>query len=178
MKPCGCGCGVAVQNHVRFVRGHRTTEHRFWSKVKKTDLCWLWTAGRFPSSCGYYGCFRADGRNIRAHRYAYELLVGPIPEGLQLDHLCRNTLCVNPDHLEPVTARENNMRGFGVGAEHARKTHCHRGHPFSDENTRINPKDGRRICATCHRERNARHVARKALQDAPVLHPDEIGVRS
>jgi HNH endonuclease len=90
---------------------------RFWAKINKggpipehrSDLgpCWLWTAA---TNYGY-GVFRIDRRSIYAHRYAYELLVGPIPDGLQLDHLCRVPPCVNPTHLEPVTHRENILRG-------------------------------------------------------------------
>ena len=84
---------------------------RFWAKVDKTETCWLWTGGQ---SAGY-GRFGFKGRpNLGAHRFAYELLVGPIPPGLDLDHLCRVRNCVNPDHLEPVTRRENLLlRGGG-----------------------------------------------------------------
>lgn len=118
---------------------------RFWSHVDKTENCWLWTG-----SHGLYGVFRIggrDGHNIGAHRYAYELLVGPIPGGMQLDHLCRVKLCVNPDHLEVVTPRENTLRGGTIPAANAAKTHCLRGHPFDEPNTYWHR--GRRYCRAC-----------------------------
>ncbi len=103
---------------------------------------------------------------VYAHRAAYELYVGPIPEGLTIDHLCRNTLCVNPAHLEAVTMRENILRGTGPSAQAARKTHCLRGHPFDDGNTLFRAT-GKRVCRACqrvHREKRrdkdiARHRA-------------------
>ena len=96
-----------------------------------------------------YGTIKHGGRNHRAHRLIYSLVVGPIPEGLVIDHLCRNKRCVNPAHLEAVTVRENTLRGVGPTAQNMAKTHCLRGHPFSDANTRW---DGRgRVCRECHR---------------------------
>jgi hypothetical protein len=122
-----------------------TFEKRFWAKVNKTDSCWLWTGALDFAG---YGRFNMSGGMKSAHRLAYEWLVGPIPEGLQLDHLCRVTNCVRPSHLDPVTARENGRRGVkGVLT-----THCPIGHPYNEENTRITPR-GWRICRTCHRDR-------------------------
>lgn len=123
-----------------------TAESRFWSMVNKTDTCWVWTGGLSRG----YGKFFGKG----AHRYAYEALVGPIPEGLQLDHLCRNPPCVNPAHLEPVTPRVNTLRGVGPQALNARKTHCKRGHEFTAENTYKN--QGQRICRQCSRDKARR----------------------
>lgn len=86
-----------------------TPEDRFWAKVDKCrDGCWVWTAKGTPAG---YGQFRVDGVDVYAHRFSYELHVGPIPDGLQIDHLCRVTSCVNPAHLEPVTGAENLRRG-------------------------------------------------------------------
>jgi hypothetical protein len=124
-------------------------EQRFWSKVDRRgdDECWPWTAGRLPGSD--YGQFwvASAGQNVGAHRVAYELLVGPIPEGAYLDHLCRNHPCVNPAHLEPVTCQENLLRGETHAAANASKTHCPEGHPYDETNTYH--MGGRRICRTC-----------------------------
>lgn len=106
-----------------------------------------------------YGQFAARGRKPEpAHRMAWDLLVGEIPSGLELDHLCRVTYCVNPDHLEPVTHRENMLRSHTLIAERARQTECKYGHPFTPENTYRDPK-GRRDCRTCRTIRNRRFAA-------------------
>jgi len=123
-------------------------EHRFWPKVKKTDDCWLWTAGLDSNG---YGLFRLDERRLGAHVVSYGLLVGPIPDGLELDHLCRNRTCVNPEHLEPVTSKVNWERGESITAINARKTHCIHGHEFTIENTYV--WRGGRKCKICSKER-------------------------
>ena len=119
---------------------------RFWAKVDRTGDCWTWTAAlRRP---GGYGQFWAAGRMVGAHRFAFTLLVGPIPAGLELDHLCRNHACVNPEHLEPVTQAVNLLRGVGFCAANARRTECPQGHPLSGANLYVRP-DGRRKCREC-----------------------------
>jgi len=107
---------------------------------------------------------------MAAHRFAYEALVGPIPEGLKLDHLCRNRACVNPDHTEPVTDRVNTLRGFGPTAMNARATHCSEGHEFTDENTYLN-QSGSRVCLTCMRaaQREWWHRVGKQKRPEPTL---------
>jgi hypothetical protein len=124
--------------------------------------CWEWQRGRIPD--GYGVAFdRATRRHIGAHRVYYEELVGPIPDGMTIDHLCRNPACVNPGHLEPVTMRENNLRGESPWAQNARKTHCPAGHPYDEANTRIGTK-GDRKCRACEREYAARkRRERKAI---------------
>lgn len=125
---------------------------RFWAKIKYTpEGCWEFQSARDPEG---YRTLSVGGRTRRAHRVAYELLVGPIPEGLTLDHLCRNTGCVNPDHLEPVTHRVNILRGRGLAAQNAAKTHCIHGHPLSIENTYVSAR-GQRQCRTCNLRRAA-----------------------
>ena len=112
--------------------------------------CWLWVAKQNGHGYGSLrvGSIAGRGNNAVAHRIAYELLVGPIPEGLTLDHLCRVRNCVNPEHLEAVTHRVNILRGSGASARNAAKTHCKHGHPLVPENIYRNP-NGYRVCAKC-----------------------------
>lgn len=123
---------------------------RFWDKVEvRADGCWNWTASRNAKGYGYFSHWR--GRNRLAYSVAYEELIGPVPEGFQLDHLCRNPACVNPAHLEPVTPQTNSLRGNTIAAANAAKTHCARGHAFKGANLRMRP-DGSRACRACTNE--------------------------
>jgi len=112
--------------------------------------CWLWEGGRR----GRYGKTKCDGAQWLTHRLAYTLVKGPIPEGLQLDHLCRTPLCFNPLHLEAVTARVNSLRSSSVAAKNAVKTHCKRGHSLSGRNLYVHMRDGHpvRSCRTCRKD--------------------------
>lgn len=136
---------------------------RFWPRINKMESgCWEWTGTISESG---YGQFWDGSRLVRPHRWVYEAVVGPIPDGLVIDHLCRNRACCNPAHLEPVTRRENSLRGVSPNAENARKTHCKRGHEFTPENT-IRRADAptRRQCRECKRikDREYRRGAREA----------------
>ncbi len=127
---------------------------RFTAKYVKEDWgytsdCWVWTASRCSKG---YGTFRYAGMVRVAHRVSYTYYEGEIPVGLTLDHLCRTRACVNPLHLEPMTNRENILRGYNPCAMHARKTHCKHGHPLTEENTYASQRVlGERVCKTCHR---------------------------
>jgi hypothetical protein len=121
--------------------------NRFWKKVIPEPMsgCWLWTG--CVTQAGY-GQFHWNGRVSTAHRFAYEYFVGPIPDGLHIDHLCRNPFCVNPRHIEPVTVAENLDRG--IQGQIKRRTHCKRGHPMTPDNWYINKGNGSKTCRTCH----------------------------
>lgn len=155
--------------------GH-CTPCRFWRKVDKAgpNGCWTWTAACNENGYGQFNLstaepIRAGARTSRvmAYRYAYELLIGPIPGKMQIDHLCRNRGCVNPEHLEPVTARVNVLRGDTFVAAQAAQTHCLRGHEFTPENTWTARGTRKRNCRTCHRERaRIYREAKRVAQDA------------
>lgn len=116
--------------------------------------CWEWVGGRSGNG---YGAWTVGGRQRGAHCVMYERHKGPVPKGLCLDHLCRNIVCVNPDHLEAVTIRENLLRGESAQANNARKTHCKHGHEYTPENTM--PVRGGKWCRACHRAAGARRRA-------------------
>lgn len=134
-----------------------TADERFWKKVQKTEACWIWTGAK--DGCGY-GHFWGQTRMMKAHRWSYERFVGPIPAGLNIDHLCRTPSCVNPSHLEPVTQRENLLRGDTFQARNVRKTHCSRGHLLAGDNLKKTP--GHRQCRECSNvSRQASHAQAK-----------------
>lgn len=108
-----------------------------------TDTCWGWQGSKVRG----YGAIGGHWKMHKVHRVAYTLWRGEIPDGMTLDHLCRNPNCANPKHLEVVSMRENVLRGVGPTAQNARKTHCKRGHEFTPENTYIRP--GGRECRAC-----------------------------
>lgn len=132
---------------------------QFWEHVSKTEGCWLWTGGLDSDG---YGKLKFEGRWVRAYRLAYELEIGPIPNGLTLDHLCRVRACVRPSHLEPVTRGTNTHRSpIAHAAINARKTNCPKGHPLDASNT-YGWRDGSRACRTCRNEASRRYRERKA----------------
>lgn len=140
-------------------------EHNFWSKVSPTGFCWLWTASVCRSGYGNFNVGRM-GRKFKSHRIAYTLLVGKIPDGLELDHLCRVRRCVNPDHLEPVTPEENRKRSQRVNNGNyiraisaGQRTHCSKGHEYT-EITTYRYKDGRKDCLICKKANRLKYKLR------------------
>lgn len=131
---------------------------RFWSRVDRTETCWNWTA----TISNGYGVINFGTTSYMAHRVAYTWQRQAIPNGLLLDHICRNTRCVNPDHLEIVTHVENTMRGLSPFAVKARQRCCRRGHEFTPENTYVR-KNGTRWCNECRRMRERSYRERKAV---------------
>lgn len=148
-----------------------TPEERFWAKVNKTDSCWLWTASKNGSG---YGQFWDGTRFFYAHRFSYELLVGPIPEGLELDHLCRVHACVNSMHLEAVSHRENTLRGTGASARNAARTHCAHGHLFDETNTIHDRAKGWRSCRECRQARLRRPPRQMDISTAMQVFLDRV----
>ena len=141
----------------------RTMEERFWSKVDKGASCWLWTGTKDRKG---YGKFWLGDRKESAHRTSWRLSGRDLDPALTLDHICRNASCVNPDHLDMVTMRENLRRGLNSAAIFARRDSCIRGHEYTDENTAWSTYDNRppwRRCRACHREDYYRRKARLAL---------------
>jgi len=173
-RHCGCrnGCGRVLRSpagrsvHERACRGEavvvpvnppRPVAERFWARVTPTTdgSCWIWQ-GR-PSSTGYgkLGAENNRGSMLYAHRVSYEIHNGPIPDGLQIDHLCRVPMCVNPDHLEAVTPAVNTMRARPFRTkQQRRRTHCQRGHSLHDAVV-VKRSEGRqqRLCRTCEAAR-------------------------
>lgn len=142
----------------------KTSLQKVWAKVDKTETCWLWTGAKSRSG---YGHVVYAAKHWPAHRLIYELEVGPIPEGLQLDHLCRERRCVRPDHLEPVTAAENTRRAVAFRTPPPPKSHCPHGHAYTDENLIADPR-GRRLCRACKSRRSVAHNRKNP--DAHVAH--------
>jgi hypothetical protein len=145
-------------------------QRNLWRRVRGVgDDCWLWI-GPTKDGYGHYCAWDSDsGRkvNLRAHRAVWELLRGPIASGLQLDHLCRNTLCVNPAHLEPVTPIENLRRSSCPSANNMRKTSCMRGHALDGDNLYVTPS-GYRQCRECIRIRWQKFAERRRAGEAPA----------
>jgi hypothetical protein len=113
--------------------------------VSLEGTCWVWTGGLARAG---YGKTTRNGRTVLAHRVVWEYLLDrTIGEGMELDHLCRVHACVNPDHLEEVTRKVNNARGYSPSSINARRTHCTKGHPLTGANVRH--YNGRRQCRTC-----------------------------
>lgn len=140
---------------------------RFWAKVDKSGDCWRWQGGKNRYGYGLFSNSNDERLTVLAHRFAYRAVKGEIPEGLQLDHLCRVRDCVNPDHLEPVTAAVNTARSFAMNPDHGskrRKPRCPRGHLKEG----VSPK-GEHYCLPCN---HARSAARRQAVRAGVQYRD------
>ena len=137
---------------------HDARLQRFWEKVEKGDGCWLWRGAR--NSKGY-GSFRAASGPVGAHRFAYEATVGLIPPGMTIDHRCGNPSCVNPDHLRPLSMRDNNLASNGYGGRAAKSNCCIYGHALTPENVWVQAKTGHRYCRECLRRRARERSARQ-----------------
>lgn len=141
-----------------------TILERFWEKVspEPNSGCWLWTAADNGVGYGLLGGGGRNKKNVLAHRFSYEVHKGPIPHGMVLDHKCRTPSCVNPDHLDPVTHRENCRRGHaGVDARQRAelKTHCKFGHSLADAYQYPTEFGGvRRSCRRCRIDQSAARV--------------------
>jgi HNH endonuclease len=134
--------------------------------ISGASECWEWKRGRSEG----YGTIYVKGDHFLVHRVMYELYRGPIPEGRQIDHLCRNRGCGNPSHMEVVTTRVNILRGMSPSAVNARKTHCVHGHEFTAENTKPR-RDGSRICRECERKLKREWARRNRLVPAVTRYP-------
>jgi len=168
-------CGVQPKVHGRFCsrkcreRFGACLPNRFWSKVKeRTDCsCWEWTASRGRWGHGIFQVLTPHGKRfVGAHRMSYELSrTERIPDGLQIDHLCKHPWCVNPDHLEAVSQHENWKRSDSPSALASRRRVCHRGHPLSGDNIKIyDIHPNRRVCQECVKI-NSRFYAQKKSRE-------------
>jgi len=136
----------------------------FRAKVEFTDYCWNWIGPTPRAGYGFYQSrtYRPPRTTFYAHRVSYEIFKGPIPEGLTIDHLCRNRRCVNPAHLEAVTIRENILRGIGITANNARKSKCAQGHDLSGNN--LSYYGTERRCKECHRKVSREYTKKRRLR--------------
>lgn len=155
-----------------------TLDTRFWAKVDRRGEtgCWEWTAAKDRHGYGVIGRGTREEGVARAHRVSYELNVGPIPEGLVIDHLCRNRGCVNPAHLEVVSLGENTARG----ESHARlrdvmdaRTHCKHGHEFTEQNTRRDARTGGKRCRECARIEGRERMRRNRIPKTGEVFGDD-----
>ena len=172
MKLCECGCGQPTKiitkfcprrgyvkgKRYSFVLGHRLSRRIiFLNDLVASEACTLWPFSKLPAG---YGQLKIQRKFCLAHRIAYELKNGPIPDGLTIDHLCSNPSCVNPQHLEAVSIRINLLRGNTIPANNIKKTSCPSGHAYNSENTYVDKK-GKRSCRICHAERE--RLRRRAI---------------
>jgi hypothetical protein len=155
LLPTEVAAWLRIQDFLPVPRTSESFPLRVFSYVEVTVGCWLWRGTLDGAGYGVIGRGRRGSGNMPAHRAVWELLVGPIPDGMEYDHLCRIHACVNPDDAEIVTPEENKRRGYGIARLHAMRTHCPDGHPFDGVLGRRGGKQRRRYCKTCARQRQA-----------------------
>ena len=145
------------------MRGIKDVKDYLLSKIIKKEGCWEYQGSTVRGYCR----IQLKGIGHQAHRVSYETFIGEIPEGLTIDHLCENKICINPDHLEAVTMKVNVLRGTAVSAINARKTHCNKGHEFSGRNLVMKKKSKssgmERVCRICKNSRQIEYNRRKAV---------------
>lgn len=144
---------------------HQRAKSRLLSKIKIDDKtnCWNWTGYVSKEGYGRIAYNQSTYTGFEAYRLSYILFRGKLDPRLQIDHLCRNRKCVNPEHLEQVTKKENILRGIGIGSRNKSKTHCPQGHEYTFQNTRIGPANGGRYCNKCQRIKDLyKHVQKNA----------------
>ena len=161
---------IINHNHENINKKHpnyREPIQRFFTHIDMDfGECYLWISNKDKDG---YGIFSYNGSNVLAHRYSYEAFVSYIPEGLVIDHVCRNTSCVNPSHLEPVTQRENVLRGYNPASINSKKLYCINGHSLSGKNLYINRKANKRYCRECGRIKSREYARRKsAAKNTPA----------
>ena len=149
-----CPHGVTIPDEFK----SRFGLERFWNKIQFTSDCWNWIGAHSPEG---YGRFSYQGKSIYPHRFIYEMYNGVIDKTLELDHLCRKRDCVNPQHLEAVSHQINGLRGNGIAAINAKKTHCKNGHEFTIENIYLRPDGRGGGCLTCRNITNANRFKTK-----------------
>lgn len=153
------------------IREYPKAPDRFWLKVEKTNGCWIWTGCKANG----YGIVGIAYETWFAHRVAWVSKNGQLSSDLQLDHLCRDRACVNPDHLDPVPQAVNMIRGDGWGGVNSRKTHCPQGHEYTDRNTYVIPSTNGRMCRICKASGRASEQARANERKALNLGPGKPG---
>ena len=157
---CNCGADEANAGIDQAITAIKDCLDKKWSDYP----CYKWPGYITGMGYGQLGTKKKLGKNISAHRLVWEATNGPIPHGLSLDHLCRNPACVNPHHLEPVTHKENCLRGVGITAINSKKTHCKTGHPFDEDNTGYQ-KSGKRYCKECQKVASNKYRMKKNEQN-------------
>ena len=140
--------------------------YSFWAKIQTDGSCWIWLGYKDKKGYGKFSIHKIGTARssfcFSAYRLSYQLFKGEIPTNYQIDHLCRNRSCVNPDHLDAVTCQENILRGIGICSNNKRKTHCPQGHKYDETNTYLDKNNGR-YCRKCRTQTQKRYLEKKSV---------------